>query len=90
MLGTVASRTYRLIVEEELSDDVLLALPGVALDRRDGTTALTAFVRDQPDLQGLLQRVAGLGMTLLEANAIEDEPAVSRSRACGSGSERRS
>jgi hypothetical protein len=77
MLRTVAGRTYQLIVAEEMSDDVLLALPGVRLDRRDGTTALTGFVRDQTDLQGLLQRVAGLGMTLLEAKAIEDEPAES-------------
>jgi hypothetical protein len=79
MLGSVSGRTYQLIVEGELSDDMLPALPGVRLDRCDGTTTLTGFVRDQADLQGLLQRVAGLGMTLLEAKAVEDGPAASRS-----------
>jgi hypothetical protein len=79
MLRTVGGRTYQLIVEGEVSDDLLPALPGVRLDRRDGNTALTGFVRDQAELQGLLQRVAGLGMTLLEAKSVEDEQAESRS-----------
>jgi hypothetical protein len=70
----VAGRTYRLIVEGELSDDLLPALPGVTLGRHDRTTTLTAFIRDQAELQGLLQRVVQLGLTLLEAKSVEDEP----------------
>jgi hypothetical protein len=70
----VTGRTYRLIVDGELSDDMQPALPGLTLERLDGTTALTGHVRDQAELQGLLQRVSGLGMTLLEAKSI-DEPA---------------
>ena len=75
MLGSVDGRTYRLIVEGELSDGLVSALPGMTLTRGDGTTSLTGHVRDQADLQGLLQRVADLGMTLLEAKAVDDETA---------------
>jgi hypothetical protein len=70
----VADRTYRLIVEGELSDDLALAFPGMALTRADGSTALTGTVRDQAELQGLLQRTSDFGLTLLEAKAIDDRP----------------
>jgi hypothetical protein len=38
-----------------------------------GTTVLVGCVRDQAELQGLLQRVSDLGLTLLSATAIDDE-----------------
>jgi hypothetical protein len=66
----VAARTYRLIVEGELSDQMRAAFDGMTLTRADGHTTLTGRVRDQAELQGLLQRVSGLGLTLLEAKAI--------------------
>ena len=37
----------------------------------DGTTLLSGPVVDQAALQGLLRRVADLGMTLLSVNALE-------------------
>jgi hypothetical protein len=37
----------------------------------DGTTILTGPVADQAALQGLLRRIADLGMTLLSVNALE-------------------
>ncbi len=70
----MADRTYRLIVEGELSDDLELAFHGMTLTRADGSTALTGTVRDQAELQGLLWRVSDLGLTLLEAKAIDDSP----------------
>jgi hypothetical protein len=70
----VTDRTYRLIVEGELGDDLALAFPGMALIRHEGSTALTGTVRDQAELQGLLQRASDLGLTLLEAKAIDDSP----------------
>jgi hypothetical protein len=70
----VTERTYRLIVEGELSDDLALAFPGMALTRADRRTALTGSVRDQSELHGLLHRVSDLGLTLLEARAIDDRP----------------
>jgi hypothetical protein len=37
----------------------------------DGTTLLSGPVADQAALQGLLRRIADLGMTLLSVNALE-------------------
>jgi hypothetical protein len=45
----------------------------MTLERVQGTTILTGPVRDQAELQGLLQRVAGLGLALLSANAFDDQ-----------------
>jgi hypothetical protein len=72
IVAEVADRTYRLIVEGELSDDLAPAFPGMALTRADGSTALTGTVRDQAELHGHLQRTSDLGLVLLEAKAIDD------------------
>ena len=69
----MTSRTYRLTVEGELSDRVGPSFDGMTLTRAEGTTTLTGHVRDQAELQGLLRRVSDLGLTLLEAKAIDDE-----------------
>jgi hypothetical protein len=45
----------------------------MSLTRVDGTTVLVGPVRDQAELQGFLQRVSDLGLTLLSATAV-DEP----------------
>jgi hypothetical protein len=76
----VGGRTYRLIVAGELSDDLASALGGTTLECADGTTTWTVFVRDQAELQGILHRVADLGLTLLTATAVDDV-----SRGPGSG-----
>jgi hypothetical protein len=68
----MADRTYRLLVEEELSDDLAAAFPGMVITRAKGSTALTGAVRDQAELHGFLGRVSALGLTLLEAKAIDD------------------
>ena len=88
MLGYMAVRIYRLIVEGELSDKLEPAFHGMTLTRAAGNTALTGNVRDQAELQGLLRRVSDLGLTLLEARAIGDRPERAfwrRTRECGSG-----
>jgi hypothetical protein len=77
----VSDRTYRLIVEGELSDHLASGVPGMTLTRIDGNTELTGLVRDQAELQGLLSRVADFGLTLLEARAVDDR---SRRHARGS------
>jgi len=74
ILEDVADRTYRLIVEGELSDNLELAFHSMTLTRAEGNTALTGNVRDQAELQGLLRRVSDLGPTLLEARVIDDRP----------------
>ena len=68
-------RKYRLTVEGELSDRAGHAFEGMTLTRKEGTTVLVGRVRDQAQLQGLLQRVSDLGLTLLGATAIDEDEA---------------
>ena len=68
----MARRTYRLTVDGELSDNAGTVFEGMTLARRNGNTTLTGDVRDQAELQGLLQRVSDLGLTLLEVTTIHD------------------
>jgi hypothetical protein len=73
-LADMPKRSYRLTVQGELSDNLKPAFPGMTLTRTNGDTTLTGDIRDQAELQGLLQRVSGLGLTLLEAKAVDDLP----------------
>jgi hypothetical protein len=70
----VTHRYFRLIVEGELSDELEPAFHGMKLTRAEGNTTITGNVRDQAELHGLLQRVSDLGLTLLEAKAIDERP----------------
>jgi hypothetical protein len=68
----VPDRNYRLILDGEFSDRMMFAFEGMTLTRAGGNTCLTGKVRDQAELQGLLLRVSDLGLTLLEARAIDE------------------
>jgi hypothetical protein len=68
----MAGREYRITLEGELSDRVGRAFDGMTLTREDGTTVLLGYMRDQAELQGVLQRVSDLGLTLLSATAIDE------------------
>ena len=46
---------------------------GMTLTHEHGRTVLTGPVRDQAELQGHLQRVSDLGLTLLGATPVADE-----------------
>jgi hypothetical protein len=70
----VPGRTYQLIVAGELSDQLVPTFEGMTLTRAGGTTTLSGYVRDQAELQGLLQRVSDLGLTLLEVKAAAATP----------------
>ena len=61
----VTGRIYRLTVEGELDDWLEPSFEGMALGLDGGNTTLTGRLRDQAELQGLLQRVSNLGLTLL-------------------------
>ena len=74
----VPEREYRLTVEGELSDRMRSAFAGMTLTRERGNTVFTGPVRDQAELQGLLQRVSELGLTLLSAIAVDEEGAARR------------
>jgi hypothetical protein len=64
------SREYRLTLEGELSDRAAVAFEGLKLTREGGTTVLRGKVRDQAELQGLLQRIGDLGLTLVSATSV--------------------
>jgi hypothetical protein len=68
----MAVREYSLVVEGELSDQLGRAFAGMTLTRMEGQTVLVGHVRDQAELQGLLQRVSNLGLTLLSASTTEE------------------
>jgi len=68
----VGVREYELVVDGELSDDAAPAFEGMRLERRDGTTILVGRIRDQAELQGVLTRISGLGLTLLSATSADE------------------
>lgn len=64
MLVVTTSR-YRLVVEGELGPRCTSAFEGMEVEYRDGNTVLVGDVTDQAHLQGLLDRVARLGLKLV-------------------------
>ena len=72
----MADREYRLVVAGELSDHLAAAFDGMTLTRTGENTELVGHVADQTALQGLLQRVSELGLTLLTVTTQEDGEAV--------------
>ncbi len=75
MLSTVVQLAYRFIVEGELTDASASVLPSMTVCRGGGITTLTAAVRDQAELQGILRRLGDMGLTLLSVTAISDTSA---------------
>ena len=70
--ATMPVRIYRLVVEGEVSERTWYHLDGMSLRYAGGNTVLLSLVRDPADLQGLLQRVSNLGMTLVSVDMIDD------------------
>jgi hypothetical protein len=44
------------------------------LQARDGDTALVGMVEDQAELQGLIDSVAALGLSLVSVSPVNDDP----------------
>lgn len=65
--GVWMGHVYRLTLEGELSDRAAHAFEGMDHSSEAGRTVLVGYVRDQAELQGLLQRVTDMGMTLVSA-----------------------
>jgi hypothetical protein len=55
---------YRLVVEGEIGARYASAFEGMTTVAHDGMTEITGDVTDASHLQGLLERIAGLGLTL--------------------------
>jgi hypothetical protein len=61
---------YWLTVDGELGDHMASVFPGMTLTQGDGMTTLSGEMRDQAELQGVFQRIADLGLTLLETKSM--------------------
>ena len=76
-------QTYEIRVTGEVSDDELAALGAVVMGTQRASTVLHGTA-DQAALQGLLDRVAALGLEILEVRlALDDEPDVDPPGAAG-------
>ena len=64
-------RRYRLVVEGDLGPRYVSAFNGMTLCAHDGETDITGVIIDQSHLQGLLTRIASLGLTLLSLAVLE-------------------
>jgi hypothetical protein len=67
-------RDYCVVVDGVLSNGLGRAFEGMSLSREEGRTVLVGNMRDQAQLQGVLQRISDLGLTLLSVSALDDEP----------------
>lgn len=66
----------------ELSAGAASAFEGMSVVHECGNTILVGPVSDQPQLQGFLQRVSDLGLTLLSAT-LGDEQGLGDEEAAG-------
>jgi hypothetical protein len=61
----VDSAVYRFVVEGELGPRYASAFDGMTLELLGGRTAIVGQVTDQAHLQGVLERVARMGLELV-------------------------
>jgi hypothetical protein len=66
---------YRLVIKGELGPRYASAFDGMTLRAHDGETDITGPIIDQSHLQGLIEQIAGLGLTLHSLNPVETENA---------------
>ena len=64
---------YRLVVEGELSPRYAAVFEGMRMECAQGHTAIVGTLTDQAHLQGLLQRIAALGLTLVSVGPEDDQ-----------------
>jgi hypothetical protein len=64
---------YRLVVKGELGPRYAAAFAGMTIRAHDGETEITGPVIDQSHLQGLIERIASLGLTLRSLGPFEAE-----------------
>lgn len=64
---------YRVVVEGELGPRYAAAFDGMRMECSEGRTAIIGMVRDQSHLQGLVDHIATLGLTLISVVPEDDE-----------------
>ena len=71
----MSAHRYRVVVEGELGPRYASAFDGMTLSAHDGRTDITGPIIDPSHLHGLLERIAGLGLTLHSLTPLETEGA---------------
>jgi hypothetical protein len=66
---------YRVVVEGELGPRYASAFDGMAISAHDGRTEITGPIVDPSLLHGLLDRIAGLGLTVHSLTPLDSEDA---------------
>jgi hypothetical protein len=69
----VSPSRYRIVIEGELGPRYASAFDGMTVHAHDGETEITGPIIDPSHLQGLLERVASLGLTLHSLTRLETE-----------------
>jgi hypothetical protein len=67
----MSAQRYRLVVEGELGSRYASAFEGLTVSAHDGMTEITGSIIDQSHLQGLLERIAGLGLRLRSVTPLD-------------------
>jgi hypothetical protein len=69
----MSSHRYRLIVDGELGPRYASAFEGMAISAHDGLTEINGPVIDSSQLLGLVERIAGLGLTLQSLTRLDGD-----------------
>ena len=69
----MSPQVYRLVVNGELGPRYASAFEGMTVTTGGGKTQITGAIIDQSHLQGLLERISGLGLTLHSVAPLENE-----------------
>jgi hypothetical protein len=72
----VESCIYRIVVEGELGSRFEAAFNGMRLEARSGMTEIIGPIKDQAELQGVLDAVASLGLSLVSAAPLSESPST--------------
>jgi len=63
---------YRIVIVGELGPRYRSAFDGMDIHVAGGNTEITGAITDRSHLQGILDRIAALGLTLKSVNALDD------------------
>lgn len=65
-------QVYRLVVNGELGPRYASAFEGMTISAAGGKTEITGAIIDQSHLQGLIERVSSLGLTLYSVTPLDN------------------
>ncbi len=75
----MTAHRYRIVVDGELGARYASAFDGMTISAHDGMTEMTGSIIDQSHLQGLLEQIAGLGLTLHSVTPLDGEDGAASS-----------